>query len=108
MEKPGVIANVPRVAQLLDSERKSTFYRRDGIGFATTKESQKQNSCVAGTGSLFKRLAGWAQPHRPGERSPVLTLSADNSGLGYKVGAGQSGHVSLEKDHDGPLEETGS
>ena len=28
--------------------------------------------------------------------------------LVYKVGAGQSGHVILEKDHDGPLEETGS
>ena len=79
MEKPGVTANVPRVAQLLDSERKSTFYRRNGIGIATTKESQKQNSCVAGTGSLFKRLAGWAQPHRPGERSPVLTCGDYNS-----------------------------
>ena len=85
MEKPGVTANVPRVAQLLDSERKSTFYRRNGIGIATTKESQKQNSCVAGTGSLFKRLAGWAQPHRPGERSPTV-LCAYDSGLGLQGG----------------------
>ena len=72
MEKSGVTANVQRVAQLLDSERNNTFYGRNGIGIATTKESQKQNSCVAVTGSLLKRLAGWSQPHRPGERSPVL------------------------------------